>query len=57
SIGRFYIEGLRTDSLMSGDLRAAQMVSIALILFGIVTMILRRKAKRYNDPSEKGLFD
>ncbi|WP_214799142.1 prolipoprotein diacylglyceryl transferase [Exiguobacterium sp. s50] len=57
SIGRFYIEGLRTDSLMAGDLRTAQLVSIAMIVFGIVMMIVRRKAKRYDDPSEKGLFD
>ncbi len=57
SIGRFYIEGLRTDSLMAGDLRTAQLVSIAMIVFGVVMMIVRRKAKRYDDPSEKGLFD
>ena len=57
SIGRFYIEGLRTDSLMAGDLRTAQLVSIAMIVFGIVMMVVRRKAKRYDDPSEKGLFD
>ena len=32
SIGRFFIEGLRTDSLMFGSIRIAQLVS----LFGIV---------------------
>ena len=32
SIGRFFIEGLRTDSLMIGPLRTAQMISLVLIL-------------------------
>ena len=35
SIGRFFIEGLRTDSLMIGYFRTAQLVSIILILFSI----------------------
>ncbi|QAA30287.1 prolipoprotein diacylglyceryl transferase [Clostridium manihotivorum] len=46
SIGRFFIEGLRTDSLyMAFGLRTAQVVSGALIIFGIIliTAILRRK--------------
>jgi len=34
SIGRFWIEGLRLDSLMAGKLRAAQIVSMILIIFG-----------------------
>lgn len=36
SVGRFWIEGLRLDSLMAGGLRAAQVVSLALILIGAV---------------------
>ena len=33
SIGRFFIEGLRTDSLMvTSDLRAAQLISVVLII-------------------------
>jgi phosphatidylglycerol:prolipoprotein diacylglycerol transferase len=46
SIGRFFIEGLRTDSLyMAFGLRTAQVVSGVLIIFGIIliTAILRRK--------------
>lgn len=35
SIGRFFIEGLRTDSLMIGPLRTAQLVSIAMACLGI----------------------
>lgn len=35
SLGRFWIEGLRTDSLMFGPLRIAQGVSLLLIALGI----------------------
>ncbi|MEC4817499.1 MAG: prolipoprotein diacylglyceryl transferase [Scytonema sp. PMC 1069.18] len=35
SLGRFWIEGLRTDSLMLGPLRVAQLVSLAGIVFGL----------------------
>lgn len=35
-IGRFMIEGMRTDSLMLGSLRMAQIVSIGMILIGII---------------------
>lgn len=34
SLGRLWIEGLRTDSLMLGPLRIAQLVSLGLILLG-----------------------
>jgi phosphatidylglycerol---prolipoprotein diacylglyceryl transferase len=39
SIGRFWIEALRTDSLMVGPLKIAQMVSLAGIVFGSVGLI------------------
>lgn len=39
SIGRFFIEGLRQDSLMLGDFRVAQIVSIILIVVGIIMFI------------------
>lgn len=38
SVGRFFVEGLRTDSLMLGPIRVAQLVSVLLIvltLFGV----------------------
>ncbi len=35
SVGRFWIEGLRTDSLMLGPLRIAQVMSLVAILLGI----------------------
>ncbi|MGI6553058.1 MAG: prolipoprotein diacylglyceryl transferase [Bacillota bacterium] len=45
SLGRFFIEGLRTDSLMLGPFRVAQLVSVGLILFGALYQIyLRNKA-------------
>ncbi|MFS0688722.1 prolipoprotein diacylglyceryl transferase [Sporosarcina sp. 179-K 8C2 HS] len=46
SIGRFFIEGMRTDSLYGGDLRAAQIVSIIAILFSVTMFIWRRFVKK-----------
>lgn len=42
SVGRFFIEGLRTDSLMLGSLRMAQTISIALIVGALAILIYRR---------------
>ncbi|HCY6550237.1 TPA: prolipoprotein diacylglyceryl transferase [Staphylococcus aureus] len=43
SIGRFFIEGLRTDSLMlTSNIRVAQLVSILLILISISLIVYRR---------------
>lgn len=46
SLGRFWIEGLRTDSLMFFGLRTAQLVSLGLIMIcsGLI-MYNRKKAK------------
>ncbi|MGG4264094.1 prolipoprotein diacylglyceryl transferase [Peribacillus simplex] len=54
SIGRFYIEGLRTDSLMlTESLRMAQVISIVLVVVAIGLAIYRRVSgqavKRYLD--------
>jgi phosphatidylglycerol:prolipoprotein diacylglycerol transferase len=45
SLGRFWVEGLRTDSLMLGSLRVAQLVSAAAIVIAVVgiPMLLRRR--------------
>ncbi len=43
SIGRFFIEGLRTDSLMFLNIQVAQLVSILLILFGSIMIFLRHR--------------
>ena len=45
SVGRFFIEGLRTDSLMFFGLRIAQIVSLTGILLGIVVIIFACKKK------------
>jgi phosphatidylglycerol:prolipoprotein diacylglycerol transferase len=44
SIGRFFIEGLRTDSLMFFNIQVAQLVSIFLILFGFIMIFLRHRS-------------
>ena len=53
SIGRFFVEGLRTDSLMlTSHIRVAQLVSIILILVGLTFIVYRRlkyKAPVYKD--------
>jgi prolipoprotein diacylglyceryl transferase len=43
SVGRFFIEGLRTDSLMLGDFRVAQLISIATILLFSGLLVWMRK--------------
>lgn len=46
SIGRFYIEGLRTDSLMLTEtIRIAQAVSIVCIIIGVIFIVWRRLKK------------
>ena len=46
SLGRFFIEGLRTDSLMLGPIRMAQLISLVGILVALVVryFLLKRKA-------------
>ena len=46
-VGRFFIEGLRTDPLMVGPIRAAQLTSVIMIVGGVVLFILRRLYKVY----------
>lgn len=44
-IGRFFIEGLRTDSLYLGIFRISQIVSIVIIVIGIIGLIFNYKKK------------
>ena len=39
SVGRIFIEYLRTDSLMLGRFKVAQLISVAMFLFGLVYFI------------------
>ncbi len=48
-IGRFIIEGMRTDSLMFGSIRMAQLVSIITIVIGIYLYIYKRKENLYRE--------
>lgn len=43
SVGRFFIEGLRIDSLMLGSLRMAQVFSLAAVALGVALILYRRK--------------
>lgn len=50
SLGRFFIEGLRTDSLMLGPIRIAQLVSIsAVIICGMLLWRWRARAAQKSD--------
>jgi len=46
SIGRFFIEGLRTDSLMFFGLRTAQLASLTGIVLGTIIVILAVKKSK-----------
>ena len=52
-IGRFLIESLRTDSLMLGQLKIAQVVSIILIIIGVIIFIIKNKDSKYNSLENK----
>ena len=46
SFGRFFIEGMRTDSLYGGVLRAAQVVSVVTIVIAVLLFISRRYVQK-----------
>lgn len=46
SFGRFWIEGLRTDSLYLGPLRVAQVVSLLLVGAGVAALVLSHRHHR-----------
>lgn len=58
SIGRFFIEGMRTDSLMVADLlRIAQVLSLTLIVVAAFILVFRRikyALPRYADQTNEG---
>ncbi len=45
SIGRYFIEGLRTDSLMLGPLRVAQVLSLSLVVIFTFFLLKKRKCR------------
>ena len=47
-IERFFVEGMRTDSLMFFSLRVAQLVSLAMVIIGIILFVYSlKKSKKY----------
>jgi len=48
SVVRFFVESLRTDSLMLGPLKMAQVIGIPLFIVGIVLVVTSRKRDKYN---------
>jgi len=49
SIGRFFIEAWRTDSLMLGGFKIAQIISIALFMGAIIYLIYVSRKGKYED--------
>lgn len=57
SLGRMFIEGLRTDSLMIGTLRVSQILAAVLFIAAAITiLVVRSKIKRNNDPEYLKLY-
>jgi phosphatidylglycerol:prolipoprotein diacylglycerol transferase len=49
SLGRFFIESLRTDSLMFGQYRMAQLVSIALFVIGVLIVLFKGRGSKFEN--------
>lgn len=48
SVERFFVEGLRTDSLMIGPFRQAQVLSLAIIIICLIAYIVLTKRNKAN---------
>lgn len=55
-LGRFVIEGMRTDSLMLGGLRVSQWLSAAMIVLGLGLLAYRRRDKSIPYYTRKGVL-
>ncbi len=49
SFGRFFIEGMRTDSLMLGPLRIAQVVSVILFIVGLILFFFAKRGSKFDN--------
>ena len=49
SIGRFFIESMRTDSLMIGGFKMAQVISVILFIIGIIIIIKNSRKEKFED--------
>lgn len=54
-LGRFWIEGLRTDSLMIGPFRVSQLLAALLVLASVTILVWLHKIKYNNVFGEEGL--
>lgn len=52
-LGRFFIEGLRTDSLMIGSLRASQALALLCFIGGVIVLLILRR--RHRPPTQAEL--
>ena len=49
AIVRFIIEHYRTDSLMLGNFKMAQVISILMLIIGVILIIINKTNKKYNE--------
>ena len=54
---RFFIESLRTDSLMLGNIRIAQLISVLLYIGGIVLLFYSITKKKYYNFNEQEYYE
>jgi phosphatidylglycerol:prolipoprotein diacylglycerol transferase len=56
-LGRFFIEGLRTDSLLLGTMRVSQVLALLCVLVaGMALVTVRSRITRANDPDYMRLY-
>ena len=48
-IVRIFIESMRTDSLMLGSIKMAQLIGLPMIIIGIILIITSKKRNKYNE--------
>ena len=48
-LGRFVIESMRTDSLMLGGFKVAQIVSVIMVIVGLVNIMLISRKSKFED--------
>lgn len=49
SVGRFFIESMRTDSLMLGGFKVAQIISFVLFIIGILGLMIQSRKGKFED--------
>lgn len=49
SFGRFFIEAMRTDSLMIGSFKAAQIISVILFIIGFVWFVIESRKSKFDN--------